>query len=87
MVTACAVLFSLFIAWFLIRPHLATEYPVPHSAASPEVGILLDRRERSLQVLKDLELDYQTKKITEADYQAMRRSLSQELATVLSSID
>lgn len=80
-------LLSLAIAWFLVRPHLAVQSGPVAAGQSPELNILLDRKERYLQVLKDLQLDYDTKKISEADYQQMRLSMGQDLAATLGAID
>jgi hypothetical protein len=48
---------------------------------------LSDQRERFVQVLRDLELDFQTEKISAEDYASMRASVSAELGQVLSRLD
>jgi hypothetical protein len=87
MIVLFTLAFSLVVAWFLVQPHLAVAVPAALGDQNPEVSILLDRKERFLQVLKDLELDYDTKKISEPDYQQMRLSLTQDLAATLKAID
>ena len=87
MLLLSTILFSLAVAWFLVRPHLAAESASVRAGDSPEMGILLDRKERYLQVLKDLQLDYDTKKISDTDYQQMRQSMGRDLAATLEAID
>ena len=44
-------------------------------------------KERLVQVLRDLEIDYQTGKVSQDDYHHMRLASSRELAEVLERID
>ena len=87
MLLISTLIFSLAIAWYLVRPHLASDGASSQVGASPELGILLEQKERFLQVLKDLELDYDTKKIAETDYQQMRLALGRDLGATLKAID
>ena len=80
-------MFSIFVAWCLFKPHILPDYALPFSKEAYNLELLLDRKNRQLQVLKDLELDYHTKKISDADYQQMKLSLSRELAAILKTID
>ncbi len=73
-------------AYLLARPHLAQQSVVAAGPAE-QTQLLHEQRERCLQVLKDLELDYHTGKVSEADYRSMKLSTSQELSALLKSID
>ena len=96
-ITAC---YTLVLVWYVLTPKLqaaalSQDLPSAHldsqGAALQErreaFEGLSDQRERFLQVLRDLELDYQTEKISAGDYASMRASVSAELAEVLARLD
>lgn len=82
MAIAASMLLTLIVAWYLVRPHLLQHAVRPEKALSDEHRQLLDQKSRCLQVLRDLELDYATEKIAEADYQRMKADVSLELAAI-----
>jgi hypothetical protein len=47
---------------------------------------LLDRKERSLRAIKDLDLDFKMGKLSQLDYEASRNELSLEVAEMLSKL-
>lgn len=77
-----AIVLSFIIAWYLLRPFFASAVTSGGEVVSDRES-LLDQKERCLQVLKDLELDFSLKKISDKDYATMKSSLQRELATVL----
>lgn len=77
---AAAIILALFCAWAIYRPHAAGGAILDRGPAEDP---LADQKSRCLQVLKDLELDYNTGKIGQADYDRTRASLASELAHVM----
>ena len=80
-----SIVLALLCAWALLQPHVAAQ--VESAGGNSELEPLLDQKNRCLQLLKDLELDFATSKVTEVDYTRMRGSLSAELAALLARID
>lgn len=79
------LILSIFVTWYLLRPLFATEVLGGGEVVTDRES-LLDQKERCLQVLKDLELDFSLAKISEGDYTTMKGSLQRELASVLSRL-
>lgn len=81
-----SVLLASVAAWYLLKPHIQR---VSDRAVSTNQNVsgLLDHKERVLQILKDLELDYSTGKVAAEDYQRTRELLRGEAAAVLEKID
>ena len=77
---------SLLVAFFLLRPLLSSER-ASALAVHGELQALLDRKSRHVQLLKDLELDFSTSKITQQDYEQMKEALMLEFAQTLKQID
>ncbi len=72
----------------VLQPLVAARRHAP-SSATP-VGTLLDllaERDALLQGLRDLQLDRETGKVGEADYQAARAALLREAAVVLGQLE
>lgn len=88
MISAVAVclIISVIVAWYLLVPHFQSESAtaLPESAADRS---LRDQKERCLQVLKDLELDFQTGKVAADDYQQTRTTLTNELGAILEKLE
>ena len=76
---------SSIIAFLLVRAH--TRGLLETTEASGAVQSLLDRKERALQVLKDLELDYSTQRLSKEEYDESRERLISEAAATLDEID
>ena len=78
--------FALLAAFFVLSPFFSKSEGPVLDPASEKYQSLYDQRDRCLQVLKDLELDFSTQKLTETDYQEMKRSVSLELSKILKQI-
>jgi hypothetical protein len=83
MITASTILLALLVAFALASPHLFKQSEQDNQSTSP----LLDQKSRCIQVLKDLDLDYATQKISEEDYLRTKSLLERELAELLNKID
>ncbi len=91
-ITAC---YTLLLVWYVLTPRLQAAALSQDSSGGAAIvqgrgedfDGLSDQRERFMQVLRDLELDYQTEKISSADYASMRASVSAELGQVLARLD
>lgn len=73
--------------WFVLSPQLRPGVAAPESGQLDDLRGLRDQKERCVQVLRDLELDFQTKKISDADYATMKSQVSVELAQILHQLD
>ena len=70
--------------WYLARSHFNRSITSALTDSGPDAAeALRDQRQRCLQVLKDLELDYHMRKIAEQDYQQMKRAISRELGDLM----
>jgi len=82
--TACC---TLLLMWFVLTPFFQEETgPALFEESGVRAG-LYDQKERFLQVIRDLDLDFQTKKLSEDDYQAMRSAVSAELGEIMARLD
>lgn len=80
------ILLATITAWYLLKPHIRDASGSASVKPKTDAG-LLDHKDRVLQVLKDLELDYSTGKVAVEDYQRTRELLRGEAATVLEKLD
>ena len=78
--TVGTLLLSALVAWYLVLPHLTS---VVVQGIGHDQSSLIDQKERCVQVIKDLELDYATQKVSEGDYLMTRSALERELAGIL----
>jgi hypothetical protein len=69
-----------FVAAPLVRPPAAT-------ADSPAGLALVERRDRALAALRELEFDHRTGKVGDEDYGAVLASLRQEAAEALAAVE
>jgi hypothetical protein len=73
---------------FVARPFLRPSQPrrerEPHDQILPRLT-LLERRDRALAALKELEFDHRTAKISDADYRLLLGQLRREAAEALHS--
>lgn len=85
-IVASAVL-SIVTAWYVGRPlfdPLMATISVRDGDRS--YGALLDRKERALRALKDLELDFAMGKISESDFEAAKSTLTIEATAILDEL-
>ena len=87
--TPIAVIIGLLLTFYVMRSLIR-----PFTAGSAEEAqaaeiFSFDRfeRQRLVQVLRDLEIDFQTGKIPQEDYHNLKLASSRELAEVLSRLD
>jgi len=76
-----AFVFALIVIWLLVSPHFksAADYAV----RTTDESSLTQHKNRCLQILRDLELDYSTEKISQEDYEKTKRVLEHELGALL----
>ena len=78
-----SIALALTVAWILARPLLFSSAQNDSQHLAGEHALLIEKKERFVQILKDLDLDRQTGKIAESDYRQMKSNLGLELAAVL----
>lgn len=76
-----AILLGLVSGWAVCSPHIGEKRAFKGSLARSNT--LLEERERLVQILRDLELDHETQKISEEEFGLMNRQIRAELAGVL----
>ncbi len=80
MAAVVCFMFSAAVTWFILRPHFDAEQVATTGATDTS---LADQRERCIQVLKDLELDLATGKVSAEEYARMRASVGHELLGIV----
>jgi hypothetical protein len=78
-----AVILGLLSAWLLISPHLVSSTDNTDQRRS---NTLVEEKERLLQILRDLELDKDTYKISNEEFALMNQQIRAELGQVLEKI-
>ena len=75
------IFLSVIVAWALAIPHLrAVSDTGGEFATGGVLDALTEQKDRCVQLLKDLELDFSTGKLSDTDYSRMRGALTAELA-------
>lgn len=82
----CATI-SLLVAWYLATPFFRTATDDSSFEVDQETQGLLDQKGRCVQVIKDLELDYATKKVSEGDFLETQTNLMGELSAILKRLE
>ena len=78
---------ALITSWAILKPLLDSRREDPsESAEQGTLRSLVDRKERALRALKDLELDHGMGKLNDDDYVRAKGALSMEAATLLEEI-
>ncbi len=70
-------------AWALIYPHIM---PPSTERTTRRSSTLIEEKERLLQILRDLELDHDTQKISDEEFSVMNNQIRRELSLVLERI-
>jgi len=78
-------LLSLGAAWYLVKPHIAAETEL-FSQTTSRKNTLLEEKERLVQILRDLELDHDTHKLSDDEFEIMNRQIRAELAGTLEKL-
>jgi hypothetical protein len=81
-VLVCCATLTFLSVWYMTLPLFAEVQERSSSEGDLVLQGLLDQRERCSQVLRDLELDRQTQKIQEADFQQMYSQVCDELRRI-----
>jgi hypothetical protein len=82
------VLCVLFVARPLLRPSRAGEAPSEGSYPAEQLRVrALERRDRALGALKELEFDHRTGKVSDEDYRALVGPLRREAAEALRELE
>jgi hypothetical protein len=81
------VLCVVFVARPLLRPDRGAETLVEPNAAEQLRVRALERRDRALAALKELEFDHRTAKVSDEDYRALVGPLRQEAAAALRELE
>lgn len=82
-----SVVLSLLVAWYVISPLLEPALNrCGAQGAGDGIDALLDRKERSLRAIKDLELDFEMGKLSQEDFDRSKASLFVEAAAILEEI-
>jgi hypothetical protein len=88
MILTLSLLVSIYVAWWIVKPHFAQELSFSASGGDwNEMSVLLDQKSRVVQMLRDLELDYSTSKINDQDYALSKNKLSIELLEILKRLE
>ncbi len=82
-----SLILSLLVMWYVLSPLFETAGQNFGAAIQPgELGPLFDAKERALRSLKDLEMDFSMGKLSQEDFDQLKRSVSTEVASILSEI-
>jgi hypothetical protein len=81
------LLLSIGASWYILSPIFSDSSFAEVSTADSNINILLDQKTRSVYMLRDLELDYSTGKLSEEEYKTLKDELSFELSEVIEKID
>jgi hypothetical protein len=87
------LLLSITLVAFITRPwwskaHRTSELDIATQPdAKHQQATLIERRESLLNTLRDLEFDYSVSKVTQDDYEALRRPLLIEVAEIMAQLD
>jgi|GEM_PF-2494362 len=80
---------TLFVVWQIARSHFISGDQLDHDPenyGAEQTRTLNDQRARCLQVLRELELDFATGKVSGEDYNQMRAGLGRELVQLVSQL-
>lgn len=83
---AAIVAFALFlgVAYMIIRPFLAPEEIYDEAVNSPE---LVSQKNRVIGAIREIDMDYQTGKLSEEDYQLLRSRYTAAAAEIIRRMD
>ena len=87
LIVLLSALTALFAATYVLRPIVQPDTSEQSDVLDAEFRNLLDQKERCVQVLRDLELDFGTGKIDPDEYERMKAGIVSEMAVVLKQLD
>lgn len=83
------ILLTAVVVWHVVRSHFMSDDQLGNDQdgyGSEQSRTLNDQRARCLQVLRELELDFATGKVSAVDYNQMRAGLGRELVQLVSQL-
>jgi hypothetical protein len=83
MILLATLLLAAFVALSILRPVLSAEDAPVLGEAEAEAVRLGDQRSRFLQMLRDLEFDHDTGKVSAEEHQRMRAALVADLSSIM----
>lgn len=87
MAAVFALVITLVVVFIVVKPFFYAEVPAGFAEEGEDIVSLGDRKERCVQALKDLEMEYTTSKIAEDHYTEAKQKLSVELSSILARVD
>jgi hypothetical protein len=87
MVWLFGCLLALAVAWFVFKPLFEGSDVSEPEQADDRLLNLRDQKERCVQVLKDLDMDFSTGKIEKEDYETTKLQLSTQLAEIMNALE
>ena len=82
-----ALLLSTVVAWFILKPHFVVAATEEQDFSLSAKDSLLEKKDRYLQMLRDLELDFATSKLSPTDYELTKHELSLEMSKIMQELD
>lgn len=86
MMVFAALILSIITAYYILYPWVCPEGAIFQATDTPLRDLEVNRQ-KLLQAIKDLDLEFATQKITSEDYILQKNALSAELGLVYASID
>lgn len=80
-----ALALSIFTAWQVLWPLMLPDTGI--DAGAEDSSPHQEQKARIVQMLRDLDLDHSTGKVSDEEHQKMKMAMSAELASVLEKID
>ncbi len=82
-----SIMFGLISAWFLISPHLAGANYILPEKENARRNSLLEEKDRLIQILRELELDFNTQKLSQDEFDRMNNELRAEFVSILKKLE
>ncbi len=82
----CALL-SIITAWAVIKPYFQSIEGTAQFTEKTDLMLLHDQKNRVVHMLRDLELDFSTSKLSKDEYESIKNELSFDLSEILKKID
>ena len=87
MIIASCIVLSVLTAWYVFSPYFYEENEGQSLQVDESRIGLGDQKDRRINMLRDLELDYSTGKVDLEDYENMKSQISYELGTIIEKLD
>lgn len=80
------ILLALLATWYLLKPHFSEQEEFTNQTDARQ-GSLKDEKKRLVQILRDLELDHDTEKVSDDEFDRMNHELRFELVETMKQIE